>query len=100
MHRIVLENVIVDEEGGFKRPECIGGELASPPEDVGGIPGFAEFLKIWINPDDPEHQEMKNWAGKKYNPDVFDLKKANSMLRMQKKHIWEYDFNINMADYK
>ena len=96
LHRIVLEKVIVDEEGAFKRPECIGGELASPPEDVGGVPGFAEFLKKWINPDDPENQEMKNWAGKKYNPDVFDLKKANSMLRMRKKYIWEYDYNINM----
>ncbi|TRZ53678.1 plasmid pRiA4b ORF-3 family protein [bacterium] len=100
MHRIVLEKVIIDKEGGFVRPECVGGELASPPEDVGGMGGFAEFLEIWFDPKDPEHQHMRSWAGKKYHPDSFDLKKANSMLRMRKRYIEEYDFNINMSGYR
>ncbi len=29
---------------GSRRPLCIGGERACPPEDVGGVPGFEEFL--------------------------------------------------------
>ena len=98
LHRIVLEKVVIDREGEFVRPECIDGLRAAPPEDVGGFPGFQEFLKIWRDPDHPEYNEMRRWAGKKYDPDTFDLKKANTMLRMRKKYIWEYDFNINMAD--
>ena len=100
LHRIVLEKVVIDREGEFVRPECIDGLRAAPPEDVGGFPGFQEFLKIWRDPDHPEYNEMRRWAGKKYDPDTFDLKKANTMLRMRKKYIWEYDFNINMADYR
>ena len=50
--------------------DCAGGEFATPPEDVGGVSGFNEFREIWDNPDDPEYQEMKKWAGKNYDPDV------------------------------
>ena len=42
-HRIVLEKVVIDREGGFARPECVDGERAAPPEDVGGVGGFEEY---------------------------------------------------------
>ena len=99
-HRIVLEKVVIDREGGFARPECVDGERAAPPEDVGGVGGFEEFLEIWRDPDHTEYKHMHSWAGKKYDPEAFDVKKANSMLRMRKRYIGEYDFNINMNRYR
>ena len=100
MHRIVLEKVVIDRDGEFVRPECLDGKRAAPPEDVGGVGGFEEFMEIWRDPENTEYQHMRSWAGKKYDPEAFNVKKVNSMLRMRKKYIWEYDFNINMNRYR
>lgn len=41
---------------------CILAEGTSPPEDVGGIDGYAELRRILDNPQDEEYEEMKNWV--------------------------------------
>ena len=42
-HSIVLEKV-TDAEPGVRYPRCIDGDRACPPEDVGGVWGFADFV--------------------------------------------------------
>jgi hypothetical protein len=37
---------------------CLGGENACPPEDVGGAPGYANFLAAVA---DPRHEEHRNY---------------------------------------
>jgi hypothetical protein len=42
---------------------CIDGARARPPEDVGGVHGYAGFLDIIADPDNPERRDTKRWAG-------------------------------------
>lgn len=40
---------------------CLAGERACPPEDVGGVWGYDEFLKALKNPRHAEHGNYKEW---------------------------------------
>ncbi len=60
---------------------CLGGARARPPEDVGGAYGYADFLEIITDPDHPEHDSMRTWAGGHFDPEWFDLKLVNSDVR-------------------
>lgn len=72
----------IEFEGQFnagektKYPICLDGERACPPEDVGGIPGYYDFLEIMKNPKHKEHKSMVTWFGKKYDSEKFDSKKV------------------------
>lgn len=57
-------------------PICLDGQRACPPEDVGGIGGYEDFLEIMKNEQDPEYQNMVKWVGYKYNPEHFDPSKV------------------------
>ncbi len=71
MHDIILEKIISAEKG-IKYPICIDGKRKCPPEDVGGPPGYENFLEIINNPDHEEYQERIDWLGKKFDPEDFD----------------------------
>jgi hypothetical protein len=43
-------------EDGIKYPICIDGARHCPPEEVGGPRGYADFLKAWCDPTQPERQ--------------------------------------------
>lgn len=45
-----------------------------PPEDVGGAPGYANFLAALKDPTHPEHAEMCEWIGEDFDPKACDLK--------------------------
>ena len=77
-HKIELEKVIDDYGLGY--PTIIEGEGACPPEDVGGIPGYAEFLRVWNDPKHPEHEEMRQWGeSQHYRP--FDIAFLNNFIK-------------------
>ncbi len=78
-HRVVVEKV-VSELGPVKAPSCIGGARACPPEDCGGVWGYAELLKAVMNPRDPEHEEMLEWVGGEFDPEYFDAEAVNDQL--------------------
>jgi hypothetical protein len=69
-HTVVLEGVDPIREGD--RPlACLGGERRCPPEDCGGIHGYAEMLEVIADVTHSEHQEMLQWLGGAYDPEVF-----------------------------
>ena len=70
---------IPDVGGGIRR--CVEGARACPPEDVGGVWGYADFLEAMADPKHPEHRDMKEWIGGKFDPEKFDLKAVNRELR-------------------
>ncbi len=72
-HEVKFEK-FVDEE--IKKPLCIGGERACPPEDCGGIGGYEDFCKIMIEKKGEEYKEMKEWYGEDYDPEYFDPNKV------------------------
>lgn len=41
-----------------------------PPEDVGGFPGYEEFLAAIADPEHPEHAQMKRWCGGAFDPNI------------------------------
>ncbi len=43
-----------------------------PPEDVGGFPGYEEFLKAMGDPKHPEHEHLKAWYGGTFDPKMPD----------------------------
>ena len=79
-HKIVVEK-IMSPEAGVKYPICIGGKLACPPEDCGGIWGYSDLLKTIQDQNDPEYEDMLEWLGGEFDPDYFDLEAINSELR-------------------
>jgi hypothetical protein len=64
---------------GRDRPGVVAGQGACPPEDVGGPHGYADFLQVMADPDHPEHNRLRTWAGS-WN-DGFDLDAADLLLR-------------------
>lgn len=45
-----------------------------PPDDIGGPPGFDEFLRAMRNPKHPDHEGLKDWYGGDFHPDRPDEK--------------------------
>jgi hypothetical protein len=79
-HEVVLEKV-TESEPGAKYPRCLDGERACPPEDVGGVYGFADYVAAITNPNHSEYGELLEWNGP-FDPAQFDAAKATR--RMQK----------------
>jgi len=70
-HSIKLEKIL-PRETGVAYPRCIDGRGACPPEDCGGIGGYAEFLEAIGDPANELHEDMLDWVGGSFDPDDFD----------------------------
>jgi Plasmid pRiA4b ORF-3-like protein len=79
-HEIVLEKTL-EPEPKVKYPRCIEGARACPPEDVGGIWGYADFLQAVSDPKHESHRDMKEWIGGKFDPEKFSVEAVNKELR-------------------
>lgn len=75
-HDIVLEAAATPAPGG-RYPLVLSGKGACPPEDVGGIGGYYHFLQVMKDPKDPEHRDMIEWSGGRFDPDAFDSQEVN-----------------------
>jgi hypothetical protein len=64
-------------------PRCVEGENSAPPENVGGTSGYEEFLEAFFDPSHEEHQHMKSWVGRAFNPSAFSVGEANERLRQK-----------------
>lgn len=79
LHHITLEKIIEDFDGLL--PVCTDGEMACPPEDIGGIWGFQEFKEIMQDPGHPEYDGYKEWYDGDYDAAYFDPDEVNKKLR-------------------
>jgi Plasmid pRiA4b ORF-3-like protein len=77
-HEIILEKII-PVSGVAKTPVCLGGERRGPPEDVGGVSRYEEFLEIIFDPTHDEYEHYVGWAGGHFL-DEFDMKAMNEIL--------------------
>lgn len=78
-HKITLEKILPFDPEAIL-PQCIKGKGACPPEDVGGIWGFAEFLQAMADPTHPEHADYKDWFDGEFDPQAFDIDEINQRL--------------------
>ncbi len=79
IHDITVEKRLALDPG-VRYPICLEGARSAPPEDCGGVPGFEEFLAA-KDPNHEEHEEMRSWAGLRYDPERFDLSLVNDILK-------------------
>lgn len=84
-HEVVLEK-IAQAEAGVYYPRCIAGENACPPEDVGGVWGYADFLEAINDPDHEQHEDMLDWVGGEFDPQEFDLDLVNKQLKVRQNY--------------
>ncbi len=78
-HLLKVEKVL-EPEPGRRYPVCIDGQRAAPPEDVGGIWGYEQYVEVMVDPDHPDYEEHLEWRGE-FDPEAFDLEEVNAALR-------------------
>lgn len=66
-HSITIE-AVTDADPAVEYPRFVDGDRRAPPEDVGGLPGFEDFLKAMAKPHHPQHREVVDWYGRRFDP--------------------------------
>ncbi|MGB6352693.1 MAG: plasmid pRiA4b ORF-3 family protein [Steroidobacteraceae bacterium] len=80
-HRVTI-TPIAKPRTDWSYPLCVAGARAAPPEDVGGVGGYEEFLSAIEDPKHEEHDRMLEWVGGAFDPAGFDLNEINRTLRI------------------
>jgi len=79
-HDIVLEKILpVDSEQAY--PFCLGGKMACPPEDCGGVWGYESMLQAIQDPKHEEHEDILDWLGEDFDPKHFDAVEVNAVFK-------------------
>ena len=78
-HEILMEKVL-QFDPAVQYPRCLGGARACPPEDCGGVHGYANFLDAISDPEHEEHDEYLDWVGGEFDPEKFDVANFDNAL--------------------
>ena len=81
-HHIELTDVIDDYSGDL--PQLLLGTGDAPPEDVGGVGGFVDFLNIISDQKNEDYENMMEWAQSQWWK-LFDFE---STARKVKSSLW------------
>lgn len=76
-HQITVENSRYFAPESGAELECLEGERACPPEDVGGVPGYFEFCTALKIPNHEDHERYMEWSGGDYDSEAFDVHAVN-----------------------
>lgn len=83
-HELVVEKIL-EPEAGVKYPRCTAGKMACPPEDSGGVWGYAELVEALKDPEHPEHETYVEWldleSGEDFDPTDFSIEEVNKRLK-------------------
>lgn len=80
-HRIEVE-AIEAADPAAEYPRFVAGERRAPPEDIGGVLGYEEFVWAMARPRHREHAAMVRWYGGPYDPD--DIGEAEIVVGVAK----------------
>ena len=77
-HELLLEAILMPDSA-VTYPRCLAGERRCPPEDVGGIRGYADYLEAMFDPSHAEYEESMMWRGP-FDAEAFSVEKVNQEL--------------------
>ena len=80
-HTILVE-AVAPADPAFTYPRLIDGARRAPPEDVGGEPGFENFLAAMADTLHPEHTDLMRWYGRRFDPN--DISETVIATRLKK----------------
>jgi len=66
---------------GETYPRLVGGARSCPPEDCGGVRGYAGLLEILVDPEHEDFEQMRTWVGPRFNAEVFSVAAINQRLQ-------------------
>jgi hypothetical protein len=78
-HEILIEKILAAEPG-CTYLTCLDGRRSCPPEDCGGTFGYENLLEAMGDPHHEDHTAMREWSGKGFDPETFDMNQVNRML--------------------
>lgn len=88
-HVLVYEG-LEPVEDSLTYPRCVAGKGRCPPEDCGGVHGYAELRAAIADPDHEQHDQLLKWAGGEFDPEAFD----RAVVRFDNpKRRWRKAFN-------
>ncbi|HZK53293.1 MAG TPA: plasmid pRiA4b ORF-3 family protein [Desulfosporosinus sp.] len=93
---IKLEGIVDDYYFGY--PTLLEGAETAPPEDIGGLPSYYEFLEIYHDDKHPNYEEIKAWS-KEQGFQEYDPDHINAMLKFIQYKKTEWD-KINHQNYR
>jgi len=78
-HEVVIEK---RTPSSVEFAECLDGQNACPPDDVGGPGGYEDFLAALADPALEAHDAYLEWIGGSFDPSRFELDAVNAELRL------------------
>lgn len=79
MHEVLFEGC-PEPRSGEVYPQCLEGKRACPPEDVGGVYGYVEYLEAISDPNHERHQELREWRSS-HDPNAFSPQNATHAMQ-------------------
>lgn len=83
-HRIKLERRLPPDPLSHSALS-VAGPNACPLEDVGGAPGYADFVEAMTDPEHLQRHDSFEWHGWESDPTAFDFVAINLRLRSIKR---------------
>lgn len=84
-HEIVVEAVAASNPAA-EYPRFVAGAQRAPPEDVGGVPGYEEFVRVITRPRHRKHKAMLTWHGGPYDPeDIGEAKIVGALGKLARR---------------
>lgn len=83
VHDVVVERIDTPAQP-LRYSVCLAGERRCPPDDCGGAGGYEALLDALRDPDHPDHEDMRRWVGRRFDPAVFDIAAVSRTMRRLK----------------
>lgn len=79
-HQLTLEKILPSDGQSEPLPRCIKAVRQCPPEDVGGLHGYYDFLDAMVDSAHPEHEAVREWWSQAFDPEFVDVEMINQTL--------------------
>jgi hypothetical protein len=84
LHEVLFEGCVA-ADASRTYPLCLEGARGCPPEDCGGVWGYADLLVILADPKHKQHKEMTEWLDwtdrAPFDPAAFDAAQATQSMQ-------------------